>query len=409
MSAANVKKPTAVAASPAPTWSTVLSALVVLGALGCLLGYFQNAQQFGFSYLLAFMFFLSLALGALFLVILHHLFDASWSVPIRRFLEHLAFLLPVMCLLYLPIALLAPRMYGWMSAAQTDHELRAKSLYLNAPFFYVRVVLCFGIWSWLAYKLRYWSLRQDVTGTAECTHKMRKFSAIGIVLFAITVTVAAIDWMKSLSFQWFSTMYGVYFFASCAWTITGTAYVITLMLERAGPLRPVLTPTTYYYLGSLLLAFTVFYAYIHFFQYFIIWNANVPEETYWYVLREKGSWWDIGMVIVFGHFLFPFLALLRIDLKLVAGWMVPLGVWIWLMNWADLAFNIMPVLHPNNFVLSWMDVACFVFLGSLLSKVFWSYFRSHPPFPQRDPRMKEALLEHEILPAETPAIHGGTQ
>ncbi len=386
--------------------------MIGLGALAMviwLMRHWDHPQQFGFSYLLAFMFFLSLCLGSLILVILHHLFDASWSVPIRRVLEHIAFLLPVMFLLFLPVALLAPQMYPWMNPAHADHALLKKAIYLNQPFFYARILIYFGIWSLFAYKLRYWSLQQDSSGAARCTFKMRKFAAVGVFLFAISVTGAAVDWMKSLSHEWFSTMYGVYFFASCAWTMTATIYVLALGLFRAGPLRPVMTPTTFYYIGSLLFAFTVFYAYIHFFQYFIIWNANMPEETYWYVLREKGTWWDIGMVIVFGHFLLPFLALLRIDLKMVAGWMIPLGLWIWLMNWIDLAFNIMPVLHPDGFVLHPLDLACLAFIGGILVKLFWRSFTNHPPFPIRDPRLKEALTDHEILPpAESAAVHGGT-
>lgn len=365
-------------------------------------------KQFAYSYLVAFMFFLSLCLGALFLVLLHHLFDASWSVTIRRFLEHMAFLLPVMAVLFLPIALLAPQIYPWMSLDPThmDHALRAKHAYLNKPMFYLRALLYFAIWSWLSYKLRYWSLQQDKTGAALCTYKLRKFAYVGIFLFAFTLTGAAIDWVKSLEHEWYSTMYGVYYFASCAWTTAATIYVITMLLERAGPLRGLVTSTMYYYIGSLLLAFTVFYAYVHFMQYFIIWNANMPEETFWYVLREKGTWWDIGMVIVFGHFLVPFLALLRIDVKLKFWWMVSLGVWAWLMNYADLSFNIMPILHPDNFVLHWLDVISMAFIGVVLVKVFLTYLAAHPPYPLKDPRLKEALTHHEVRPAEA-AMHGG--
>ena len=128
----------------------------------------------------------------------------------------------------------------------------------------------------------------------------------------------------------------------------------------------------YYFLGSLLFAFTVFYAYIHFSQYFIIWNANMPEETFWYVLREKGTWFWVGMVIIFGHFFVPFLALLRIDVKSVFTFMVPLCVWTWLMHCVDLSFNIMPVLHPDGFPLQWiwLDVGCWAFMAGVLAKVF---------------------------------------
>jgi hypothetical protein len=211
------------------------------------------------------------------------------------------------------------------------------------------------VWIFLSNRLRHWSLEQDRSGAALPTHRMRFYSCVGIFLFAITLTLAAIMWMKALQHQWFSTMYGVYYFAGSVWMTLGTAYLITLVLDRQGVLTDTLHDHQYYFLGSLLFAFTVFYAYIHFSQYFIIWNGNMPEETFWYVLREKGTWWWVGMVIIFGHFFLPFLALLRIDVKSMFGFMAPLCGWTWLMHYLDLSFNIMPVKHPDGFVLHWID------------------------------------------------------
>ena len=143
----------------------------------------------------------------------------------------------------------------------------------------------------------------------------------------------------------------------------------------------------YYFLGSLLFAFTVFYAYIHFSQYFIIWNGNMPEETFWYVVREKGTWWYVGMVIIFGHFFLPFLALLRIDVKHVFRFMVPLCVWAWLMHWVDLSFNIMPVPHPNGFPFRWLwlHFGCLAFMAGLLAWRFLEEYAKHPPYPAEGP------------------------
>ncbi|MDB6067761.1 MAG: hypothetical protein JWR26_3969 [Pedosphaera sp.] len=376
-------------------WRHVPMLLIVVGGCLALLGAIVDSKQFGFSYLLAFMFFLSLCLGGLGMVILHHLFDASWSVPIRRICEHLAFLLPVMAILFIPIAILAPKMYPWMHMVlehTEDHSLHSKYPLFTIPGFYLVVVINFCVWTLLSYKLRYWSLKQDETGSVECTRKMRKFSAFGVFLFAVTLTLAAIMWMKALQHEWFSTMYGVWYFAGSMWLTIYTIYTLTLLLKRQGPLREVATDKTFYYIGSLMFAFTVFYAYITFFQYFIIWNANVPEETFWFVGREAGTWWYIGLIIIFGHFFLPFLTLLRIDVKVSWAWvMVPLGVWAWIMHFTDLTFNIMPVLHPKGFALSWMDLACMAFIGGVLSKVFLIYFNSHPPLPQQDPRFAEAM------------------
>jgi hypothetical protein len=378
--------------------------LLIVGGIGALIGLVVPSlhKQFAYSWLLAFMFFLSIGLGGFFMVLLHHLFDASWSVPIRRLEEHLACLLPVMAVLFIPIAIFAPTIYPWMTQTVPDHALHAKQPLFTVPMWYVVALFCFAAWWLFTTRLRYWSLRQDETGSALCTFRMRTWSAIGIFIFAITLTLAAIMWVKALQHQWFSTMYGVYYFAESVWTTIATIYLLTLIMQRSGPLREVVTEQTFYFIGSLQLAFTVFYAYIHFSQYFIIWNANVPEETFWYVLREKGTWWYVGMVIIFGHFFVPFLLLLRIDWKLKVPMMVFIFVWAWLMHFFDISFNIMPVLHPSGFVPHWLTLASLAFIGAVLAKVFWRFVAAHPPFPQKDPRFAEAMHVY-VPPVSAPA------
>lgn len=377
-------------------WRKVPNLLIGVGAAGALLGLALNRVQFGYSWLVAFMFFLSLGLGALFLVLVHHLFDAGWSVPLRRFCEHLSTLLfPWMAVFFLPIAVLAPQLYGWMEVANpvADHALHSKLPLFTKAGFYLVAVFCFVVWGWLSRGLRKWSLKQDETGAPECTYAMRRYASVGIFLFAISLTLASIMWMKGLMYEWFSTMYGVYYFAGSVWMTLGTVYFITMVLKRNGTLDAVLHEHQFYFIGSLMLAFTVFYAYIHFSQYFIIWNANMPEETFWYVLREKGSWWYVGMVIIFGHFFLPFLATLRIDLKLTFWWMVPLCAWTWVMHYVDIAFNIHPTANPNGypFQWAWLDLACAALIGGVLLKAFLKAFAAHPPYPLKDPRLGEAM------------------
>jgi len=390
-------------------WRNVPVILMVVGGVISLIGLAVNRKEFAFSWLLAFMFFLSLCLGALFLVLAHHLFDAGWSVPIRRFCEHIASMLfPWMLIAFIPIAVFAKsQLYDWMSINPAhDHALAAKQPLFTVTMFYVVSGFCFAIWGVLTNRLRYWSLRQDSTGDALPTHRMRFYSGIGVFLFAFTLTIAVIMWVKSMQYQWFSTMYGVYYFAGSVWMTLATAYVITMILDRQGVLTEVLHEHQYYFLGSLLFAFTVFYAYIHFAQYFIIWNGNMPEETFWYVVREKGTWWWIGMVIIFGHFFVPFLALLRIDVKSVFSYMVPLCVWAWLMHWIDLSFNIMPVLHKEGFPFQWiwLHFGCWAFLAGGLAMVFLKKYAAHPPFPLKDPRLIEAMGLYHPVPTQ---ISGG--
>jgi hypothetical protein len=167
-------------------------------------------------------------------------------------------------------------------------------------------------------------------------------------------------------------------------------------------------------IGVLWFAFTVFYAYIHFAQYFIIWNGNIPEETFWYLQREQGGWWGYGMLIIFGHFFFPFLVLLRIDAKLSLAVMFPLALWAWLMHFVDVSFNIMPVLLKQGFserpAVFPLTVACIALVGGILTLVWLWFFRRHPPFPLKDPRMLEALgLHHPQASSAAVAKYEGLQ
>jgi hypothetical protein len=382
-------------------WSNVPWILIVVGFIGALGGAGLSGnflQQFGFSWLLALMFFLSLALGGWFLVMVHHLVDASWSVPIRRVTEAMACLLaPPLLLLFLPVAFLAPKIYPWLqSVEQThpNHAIVSKYPLFTTPGYYIAAAVLFAVWWFFSNRLRYWSLEQDKTGSPLCTYKMRFFSCLGIVFFALSVTLAAIMWMKGLADEWYSTMYGVCYFAASVWTTLPTVYIIVLILQRAGILKGVVAEKTYYMIGSLFFAFTVFWAYVNFAQYFIIWNANMPEETFWYVLREKGTWNYVGKyVIIFGHFFIPFLMLLRIDWKLKLSVMLPLASWAWLMHFVDIEFQIMPALHTESILTAGLlsDIGCVLLFAGILAKVFVNSFNRYPPYPRKDPRMAEAL------------------
>jgi hypothetical protein len=404
---------------PAPfdlsKWRKVPTLLLVGGGLitliGALFSFFHlhdGGRQFAFSWLVAYMFCLSICLGSLFLVLVHHLFDAGWSVPIRRFCEHLASMLfPWMAILWIPIALLRKHLYAWMNhTPEADHALHAKLPMFTVTGFFVVSGICFLVWWFLTRGLRSWSIKQDEIGGALPTYKMRSYSYWGIFAFAVTLTLAVVMWMKGMQHEWFSTMYGVYYFAGSVWMTLGLVYIITAVLNRQRILTEVLHEHQFYFIGSLMFAFTVFYAYIHFAQYFIIWNANLPEETFWYLAREKGTWFYIGLIIIFGHFFLPFLGLLRIDLKSVFPYIAAIGIWNWLMHYFDMSFNVKPVLHADGFPWQWvwLDIGCLAFMLGLLAKVFLTKFASAAPYPLKDPRLIEAMGHYHPVPTQ---ISGG--
>ena len=307
-----------------------------------------------------------------------------------------------MAVLFIPIAIFAPtEIYQWMkNDPHLDHALHAKQPIFTKTGFYAIAIGLFAVWTWLSYNLRKWSLLQDDAGKDNalrvlCTRKLRVHSAYGIYVFAFSLTLAAIMWVKALEHQWFSTMYGVYYFAASVWTTLATLYVIVSVLKRTGPLAAVIKTRQTHDIGVLWFTFTVFYAYIHFSQYFLIYNANIPEETFYYVKREVGSWWQIGMILVFGHFVLPFVTMLRIDAKLNLSVMIPLAAWAWVMHFCDMSFNIMPLIHKEGFVIHWLDITCMAFVGGVLTIVFLKYFNAHKPYPVNDPRLGEALGVHQ--------------
>jgi hypothetical protein len=200
-------------------WRRVPNLLIVAGAVLVALGagasyhLHGNFKQLGYSWLVAYMFCLTICLGALFMVLVHHLSDAGWSVPMRRFCEHLAGLLfPAMALLFVPVALLAKQIYSWTTMNPAGHVVHPKLPVFTMAGFYIFAVVVFGVWGVLTHGLRKWSLKQDETGAAECTYRMRRYSAWGIYVFGITLTAVAFFWVMALEPQWFSAVYGVYFF-----------------------------------------------------------------------------------------------------------------------------------------------------------------------------------------------------
>jgi len=358
-----------------------------------------------YSYLTAYMFCLSIVVGAFFLIHLHYLFDAGWSVPIRRINEQLSSLMPYMGVLSLPILVFGPSIYPWMSIdPATDHSLDVKKILFNRPTFIGVIIVCFVLWSFMALRFRRMSIAQDKDGAAIWTHKARFQAAWGIYALSFTLTVAVFLLMKSLQHQFFSTMYGVYYFAGSIWVTLATVYGIMRILAHR-ELNGVISKQTIHYVGTLFFAFTVFYAYIHFSQYFLIWNAALPEETFWYVKREAGSWWEVGLLILFGHFIAPFVILLRIDTKMNLLVMGPMVAWAWLMHYVDMTFNIMPVLYPNGLHLTLLDPLCWFGMAGFLGFLFWKNFKAAAAFPLKDPRLKEAITHHEVPAPGAAASH----
>ena len=371
-------------------------ALVGIGGAFAMKG--GNEQQFYYSYLTSLLFWLAIALGGYFFTLVQHASRAGWSIVVRRLAENVMITLPVMGLLALPIFVGIHELYHWSheEVVAADPMLSWKQPYLNSGGFITRGIVYIVVWAAVAFTFYSWSTRQDgASDPAPLAHKMRGFAPLGMVLFGLSVTFAAIDWVMSLDPHWFSTIFGVYYFAGIVVSIHAFLAVVVVLLQRSGMLRGVVTPEHYHDIGKMMFAFTVFWAYIAYSQYMLIWYASIPEETYWYAYRGHGDWLVLSLLLVFGRFAIPFVLFMSRRWKRRASSLVFWAVWMLVGQYLDMYWLVQPVLaheHGSEQIhFGLLDVLTFVGIGGAFLAVFgWALGRA-PLVPVRDPRLEESL------------------
>jgi hypothetical protein len=363
------------------------------GLAGSGWGYTTDSPQFFYSYLVAYVFWLSIGLGGLFFTMLHHLVDAEWSTVIRRWAESAMATLPLMAVLVIPILWGMPELYHWSHAdvVAADELLQAKSAYLNPTFFVIRSIGYVVIWSVLAILLHRASLRSDRGHSDALTQRLRRLSAAGMIAFALTISFAAFDWMMSLDAHWYSTIFGVYWFAGSFLAVLCFMVLFGLYQRRMAILHQSVTVEHYHDLGKLMLAFVVFWAYMGFSQYFLIWYTNIPEETIWFAHRWHGGWKWMSLVLVFGHFALPFVALIT---RAAKRNMIVLGataLWLLAMRWVDIYWLTIPNLHEHGPHITWIDFATLAGVGGLFIWFFWRKYTANPVIPVGDRSLPRSL------------------
>ena len=372
--------------------SFVLGVVAVIALVLCAVGAIVNPHQFGYSWLFAFAFFFTLCAGCFFWTIVHHATDAEWSVVVRRQLENLGALLTALALLFVPILLLRHHLFVWMDIPPgVDPSLDTKRAYLNWPFFLVRAVIFLGFFLLAALALRRLSAEQDKDGNPRFTISMRKVSFISLPMFALCLTFGAFDWLMSLNYRWFSTMFGVYVFAGAAGSSMSLLVLVITALRLAGYLKGVVTAEHYHIMGKWMLAFCVFWAYIGFGQYMLIWYANIPEETQFFITRNTQSWWALSMLLVIGRFFIAFPILLMRSIKKDPHQLSIVAGWILCMQMLDIYLIVLPALHGTGFHPSIWDLLSVVAIGATLGFVYLRMVPRTSLFPVRDPRLIESL------------------
>ena len=379
--------------------------LPVMGAVGALLGAAvcailgaANPKQFFFSWLVSLLFFLSLTLGGLFFVLIQYAAQGEWGIVLRRIGETIFATIPVMAALFLPVLFGLHDLYLWTVPGAADHDalLRWKAPYLNVPFFLVRAALYFGIWSFIALLYYRGSRGQDATGDPRVSARLRRLAGPALIVLALTQTFASFDWIMSLTPHWYSTMFGVYFFAGSFVGFIALLSVVVVAMRQAELLNTIISAEHLHDIGKLLFAFTAFWAYIAFSQFFLMWYANLPEETVWFKARMEGSWMQASLFLMAGHFVAPFFYLMGRTVKRKGATLAAGGAWMLAMHFVDLYWQIMPTLHPEGIRPSVLDVAALVTVGGCFVAAASWLLRRQALVPLRDPRLAESLAFENV-------------
>jgi len=358
----------------------------IAGLVACAVGAVVSPSEFFRAYLVAYLFWLGIALGCMAIALIHYLTGGAWGLVIRRVLESGIYTLPLLALAFVPLAFGLRELYEWArpEAVAADALLQHKSVYLNVPFFLVRAAVYFVSWIGVAAVLRAWSPADAIPA-----RRLRVVAGPGLALYGLTMTFAAIDWVMSLEPHWFSTIYGMMF--ATGQVLAGFAFVIAVasLLARRPPLADLVAPNHFKDLGNLLLAFVMLWAYLSFAQYLLIWAGNLPEEIPWYIRRQQGGWAAVAVVLILFHFAAPFALLLFRTVKRHALLFVAAGILF--MRYVDLFWLVVPDLEPHGFPVHWMDVAAPVGLGGIWLATFGWQLDRRPLLPLHDPQLREAL------------------
>ena len=367
----------------------------VLLILGGLLYALSMGEMAGFyqAYLVGYMICAGITLVCMAFTMLHHLIGGRWGFIIQRLLEAAMSTLPVLLVLFIPIALGMHDLYHCTheELVAADPILQHKESYLNVPFFLIRTVVYFAIWIIASSLLIRWSVAQDSSGDPRLTDKIRSISGPGVVVFALTMTFASFDWIMSTDPHWFSTLYGVMMIVSSGGAALSFIIIMMTYLRNHAPISDLADSDRFHDWGKLLLAFTLLWFYMMFSQFLIIWASNLPEENPWYVHRVNGGWEVVSIVLVLCRFVIAFFLLLSIPRKRDPRRLVRVAWFILIMHLVDIFWHVAPNFRPDGFGFSVMDVIIPFGLGAI-----WFYFvinrlKKNPLIPQKDPRFEELV------------------
>ena len=396
-------KPTITASLQFPADSKIPKVLLTVGVVGLLIsaiGFVTDLEQSLYSYLVSFVYFTGIGLASVFMVMFHHITKSKWGIVMRRIPEVFGSNLKWWTIAFLPILGFMTVLYHhWTDPTLFDPEstnfdyiVAKKEAYLNVPFFIIRQIIYFTIWGFVGHKLYKASVALEKTGDWSITNVMRKISAPAIPLFALSIAFASFDWLMSLDPHWFSTMFGVYFFAISFQSFWAVMILMVFFLQSRGILKNTIGKAHIYDLGAWLFAFTIFYAYIAFSQFLLIYYANLPEETLWFYHRLEGNWKYIAYGLLLFRFLLPFLVLLNREQKHKPHVLRFVAIVVVIMHYLEIYWIAMPMISEQGFQFSWIDISTFLGLGGMFFWLFFKKFKENSMIPENDPKL-DACLE----------------
>jgi hypothetical protein len=372
----------------------------VLGLAGFAVGLAKDPNAAYQAYLIAFAYWAGVAIGSLLLLMIFHAFHAKWMTVLRRPIEAMAASMPIFVLLFIPVAmgLVSGKLFPWtnpgdmhLTAEQFTLLTEHKAKYLNIPFFLVRTGIYFVVTIFLSQRLFGFSTRQDATGEVELTVKQRRLSAGGLPFLALVIAFASFDWLMSLTPFWFSTMFGVYYFAGSFLTALAIVAILNARARGKDLYGDLVSPEHSHNVGKLMFAFTCFWTYIAFSQFMLIWIANLPEETPFFTLRMKEVWRPVSIALLICHFFIPFFILLSRKLKRKPGRLALVACWLVLVNLLDLYWLVVPTFSPDAITFPLALIPAWVGIGGIgVAFAIWR-LRGHYTVPVRDPFLSVSL------------------
>ncbi len=368
--------------------------LIAVGVISFVIGFFTDPVRAWANYLLNNFYFVSLAVGAAFFMSIQYISQAGWSAAFKRIPEAMAAYIPFAAVLFLFLVFGVHYLYEWSheEAVATDHLIQHKSVFLNVPFFILRVGVFFALWILLTKLMRRTSLLEDTEGGMKYFYKSELLSKIFIFVIAVSFSAFSVDMLMSLEVHWFSTIYAAKAFISAFLHGSSVITLIVIILHKYGYLK-MLNRSHLHDFTRYMFMLSIVWGYFTFSQFMLIWYGNIPEETVYYVHRWHGAFEVLFFASILINWFIPFLFLMPRKSSRSKMVMVPVILLLIVGQYIELYYEIWPAtVHEAKFGL--LEIGAFLGFVGLFTLVFVTYLAKASLVPRNHPYLEESLHHH---------------